>query len=64
MHSFRRENNMKTDEGDLQLHGSVAEHDSYVYHPKNEEETHYLTAILNSYFAFSILKKIKSATHI
>ena len=48
----------------INLHGFVAEHKCYLYYPRSLYEAYYLTAIINSDFAFSVLKKIKSARDI
>lgn len=48
----------------IMLHGFIADHLCYLYYPHSQEEAHYLTAIINSDLAFSILKRIKSARHI
>jgi hypothetical protein len=46
------------------LHGFIADHLCYLYYPNSQKEAYYLTAIINSDFTFSLLKKIKSARHI
>jgi hypothetical protein len=48
----------------LNTQGFIAEHDTFYYYPKDEDEANFITAILNSDFVFGILWTIKSARHI
>lgn len=55
---------LKIDRIRIGLNGFVGQHDTYLFYPETREEANYLTAILNSDFTFSVLKRIKSARHI
>ena len=48
----------------IKLHGFITEHKCYLYYPSSLAEGYYLTAIINSNYAFSVVKQIKSARDI
>jgi hypothetical protein len=54
----------RVNENQINLHGFIAYHLCYLYYPHSQKEAYYLAAIINSDFAFSVLRKIKSARHI
>lgn len=48
----------------ISTNGFIAEHDTFWYGTWNEEESYYLSAVINSSSSFSLLHTIKSPRHI